>query len=153
MRYRWPFERAMAPIEGSTTTTVSGEFGERSGSAMTPSFICNRTAQSGSLVAGGAGTGTRAARNAEAGPVSFGTSAPRLAGRSGQYTRRVRGARAKSQRRTPRSGPVGPPVRGPVARPVGRAVHGPVAGSAGPAGGPVAGDDDSQLARPDAGRR
>ena len=41
---------------------------ERSGSAMTPSFICRRTAKSGSLVAVGAGMRRWTARNAEARP-------------------------------------------------------------------------------------
>src|SRR4051794_31132850 len=55
----------MAPIDGSTMTTVSGESEARSGSAMTPSFIWRRTAKSGSLVTGSAGD-RRAARIAEA---------------------------------------------------------------------------------------
>src|SRR4051812_41477627 len=55
----------MAPIDGSTMTTVSGESEARSGSAMTPSFIWRRTAKSGSLVTGGAGD-RRAARIAGA---------------------------------------------------------------------------------------
>src|SRR5690348_3700104 len=46
-------------------TTVSGESEARSCSAMTPSFICRRTAKSGSLVTGGAGD-RRAARTIEA---------------------------------------------------------------------------------------
>src|SRR6266540_3278556 len=47
-RYRLPFDRAVAPIEGSSRTTVSSESSERSSSGTKPSFIWSRTAMAAS---------------------------------------------------------------------------------------------------------
>src|SRR6185503_10851250 len=113
----------MAPIVGSTITTVSGESEARSGSAMTPSFICRRTAKSGSLAAVGA-EDRRAARIAEAGARMVRDGRPEI----GWQVRAVYAASCAGS-----SGPeVGPRDQPPSSAPS---------------------DDHTQLTRPGAGGR
>src|SRR5262245_17089092 len=96
IRYRLPLERAIAPIVGSTITTESAESDARSGSAMTPSFICRRTAKSDLSCSVGA---REPARDEAEGLRMVRDGGPGLAGRPAQYTREAR--RYGSRRQVP----------------------------------------------------